>query len=241
MNALNTLLLFASDENRSLGELFHMENVEKYWAKVTKAIVETLSMVGIAMPFIIVFGILLGIALVVISPGHLYENKAIYGILPRLVNFLRSIPFVILIAVILPFTRFIAGTAVGVPGAVVPIVVALIPFVARQVELALFEVDRGVIEMALSLGISKPYLIYHILLKEGRAGIIRAITLSSISMVGYSAMAGVVGGGGIGDLAIRYGYGRFMTDITFVSVVMLVALIFLLQGIGSFLLKRLSY
>jgi D-methionine transport system permease protein len=215
-------------------------NVVKYAGKMGKAILETLEMVGISLPLIALGGILLGIALVVITEGHLYENKALNAVLPRAVNILRSIPFVILIAVLLPFTRFIAGTAVGVPGAVVPIIVALIPFVARQVELSVFEVDRGVIEMALSLGISKNYIIYHILLKEARGAIIRAITLSSISLVSYSAMAGVVGGGGIGDLAIRYGYARFMGDITFMSVVLLLGLVFGLQALGNLLLRKFS-
>jgi D-methionine transport system permease protein len=233
-------VLLAVDED-AVGIAKIMPNVVKYWDRMVKAIFETLQMVGFALPIITVFGILLGVCLVVISKGHIYENRILNETLPRIVNVMRSIPFVILIAVILPFTRFTVGTAVGVPGAVVPMVVALIPFVARQVELSLFEVDRGVIEMALSLGISKPYLIFHILLKEGRAGIIRSITLCSISLVSYSAMAGVVGGGGIGDLAIRYGYARFMTDITFFSVVLLLILVFGLQGIGNLLLKKLSY
>jgi D-methionine transport system permease protein len=217
-----------------------LPNVVKYWSKMVKAIIETLEMVGISLAFIVVLGIALGIALVVISPGHLYDNRGLNAIVPKLVNLLRSIPFVILIALILPFTRFVVGTAVGVPGACVPLVVAMIPFVARQVELAMLEVDRGVIEMALSLGFSKPYIIFRILLKESRSGIIRVIILSSISLVGYSAMAGVVGGGGIGDLAIRYGYARFMTDITIFSVILLLILVFALQGIGNLILKRLA-
>jgi D-methionine transport system permease protein len=215
-------------------------NVVKYSGKMIKAITETLEMVGIALPVITLGGILLGVALVVITDGYLYENRLLNAILPRAVNILRSIPFVILIAVLLPFTRFAVGTAVGVPGAVVPMIVALIPFVARQVELSIFEVDKGVIEMALSLGISKPYIIFHILLKEARGAIIRAVTLSSISLVSYSAMAGVVGGGGIGDLAIRYGYARFMGDITFVSVVLLLVLVFGMQAVGNLLLHKFS-
>lgn len=216
-------------------------NVVKYWPKMVKAIFETLKMVGISLPIITAGGVALGVALVVISDGHIYENKTLNRILPRLVNVLRAIPFVILIAAILPFTRFIVGTAVGVPGAVVPMIAAMIPFIARQVELALLEIDRGVVDMAFSLGISKPYLIFHILLKEARGAIIRAVTLSSISLVSYSAMAGVVGGGGIGDLAIRYGYARLMSDITFFSVVLLLILVFGLQGIGNILLKKFSY
>jgi D-methionine transport system permease protein len=224
--------------NELVQELF--PNVVKYWAKMVKAIIETLEMVGISLGFIVVLGVALGLLLVVISPGHLYDNRGLNAIIPKLVNLVRSIPFVILIALILPFTRFVVGTAVGVPGACVPLVVAMIPFVARQVELAVLELDRGVIEMALSLGFSKLYIIFRILLKESRAGIIRVIILSSISLVGYSAMAGVVGGGGIGDLAIRYGYARFMGDITIFSVILLLALVFALQGIGNLILKRLT-
>ncbi|MDR2176067.1 MAG: ABC transporter permease [Synergistaceae bacterium] len=215
-------------------------NVAQYWARVVKAIVETLEMVSVSFGFVAVLGVALGIVLVVISEGHLYENKILNTVVPRLVNLFRSIPFVILVAFILPFTRFMVGTAVGVPGAIVPIVVAMVPFVARQVELALLEVNRGVIDMALSLGFSKPYIVFRILLKEARSGIVRALTLSSISLVGYSAMAGVVGGGGIGDLAIRYGYARFMSDITLLSLLLLLGIVFFLQGIGNFVLERLG-
>lgn len=124
-------------------------NVARYWPRLVKAVFETLEMVGISLPIITVGGIALGVGLVVISEGHIYENKTLNGILPRLVNILRAIPFVILIAAILPFTRFLVGTAVGVPGAVIPMIVAMIPFVARQVELALLEIDKGVTAAAL--------------------------------------------------------------------------------------------
>jgi D-methionine transport system permease protein len=216
-------------------------NVVKYWDKFEAATVETLQMVFISLLFIVVLGIALGLVLVVITPGHLYGNRALNAVVPRLVNLLRSIPFVLLIALILPFTRLLVGTAIGVKGAIVPIVIAMIPFVARQVEQAVFELDKGVIEMALSLGLSRIYILFRIILKEARTGITRIIILSSISVVGYSTMAGVVGGGGIGDLAIRYGYARFMGDITIASVILLLILVFSLQGIGNIVLKRLSH
>jgi D-methionine transport system permease protein len=218
-----------------------MPNVVKYGDKFEVAAIETLQMVFISLVFIVVLGIALGIVLVVITPGHLYGNRLLNAIVPRLVNLLRSIPFVLLIALILPFTRLVAGTAIGVRGAIVPIVIAMIPFVARQVEQAVFELDKGVIEMALSLGLSRLYILFRIILKEARTGITRIIILSSISLVGYSTMAGVVGGGGIGDLAIRYGYARFMGDVTLVSVILLLILVFGLQGIGNVILKRLSH
>jgi D-methionine transport system permease protein len=216
-------------------------NVLNYRERILGAIAETLQMVGGSLALVIVFGVTLGILLVVISDGHLYENRALHYVLPKLVNLMRSIPFVILIAVMLPVTRIIAGTAIGVRGAMVPIVAAMTPFVARQIELAALEVNPGVIEMALSLGFSKPYIILRILLKESRSGIIRALILSSISLVSFSAMAGVVGGGGIGDLAIRYGYARYMFDITILAVVLLLVLVFSLQGIGNIILKRITH
>jgi D-methionine transport system permease protein len=218
-----------------------LPNVVQLWPKFSLGIVETLEMVGFSLVFIIFFGILLGFFLVVISPGQLYENRVLNNIVPRLVNLLRSVPFVLLIVFLVPFTRLIMGTAIGVKGAIVPIVIALIPFIARQVEQAVFEIDKGVVEMGLSLGLSKPYIILHILLKEARSGIIRILVLSSISLVGYSTMAGVVGGGGIGDLALRYGYARYMGDVTFVSIVFLVALVYAIQGVGNLLLKRLAH
>ncbi|WP_051209564.1 methionine ABC transporter permease [Propionicicella superfundia] len=218
-----------------------LPNAVRYWPRIVTSLIETLQMVGIALAFVVPLGVLLGILLLVVAPGHLYENRLLDAIVPRVVNLMRSIPFVIMIAVIIPFTRLVAGTAVGVPGAVVPIIVALVPFVARQVELALADVDRGVIDMALSLGFSRPYVIGRVLLKEGRSGIVRALVLSSISLVGYTAMAGVVGGGGIGDLAIRYGYARFMPDITLISLILLLVIVFALQGAGNLVLRRTSH
>ncbi len=216
-------------------------NVITYWDTLVQAIVETLQMVSVSLVIIIILGTLLGIVLAVISDGHLYENKLLNGIIPRFVDLIRAIPFVILLALLMGVTRFIVGTAIGVPGAIVPMVISLTPFVSRQIEMALLEIDEGVIEMARSMGFSKPYIIFRIMLNESRNGIIRSITLSSISLVSFSTMAGVVGGGGIGDFAIRYGYGRMMMDITAVSVIILLALVFLLQGTGNFILKKISH
>lgn len=216
-------------------------NLIHYREQFLKALGETLQMVSVSLIFTVVLGTLLGVVLVVITEGHLYENIVLNQIIPKIVNVLRAIPFVILLALIMPFTRLLVGTAIGVPGAIVPLIVGMFPFVSRQVELAIWEIDPGVIEMARSMGYSRPYIIFRIMLKEGRAGIIRGIITSAITLVNFSTMAGVVGGGGIGDFAIKYGYGRVMTDITVVSVVALLVLVFLIQGVGNRIIRYTSH
>ena len=216
-------------------------NVITYWDTLVQAIVETLQMVSVSLVIIIILGTLLGIVLAVISDGHLYENKLLNGIIPRFVDLIRAIPFVILLALLMGVTRFIVGTAIGVPGAIVPMVISLTPFVSRQIEMALLEIDEGVIEMARSMGFSKPYIIFRIMLNESRNGIIRSITLSSISLVSFSTMAGVVGGGGIGDFAIRYGYQYFKSDIMVVTILVIVVIVYLIQGMGDLIYRKLSH
>ncbi|MDR0500886.1 MAG: ABC transporter permease [Coriobacteriales bacterium] len=218
-----------------------LPNVVKYWDVFLQAIIDTLIMVSVTLALVIIFGTLIGIILAVISKGHLYQNAILNAIIPKIVNLFRAIPFVILLALLLPFTRLIVGTAIGVPGAIVPMVIAMTPFVSRQIELTLLEVDMGVIQMARSMGFSKPYIVLRIMLSEARAGIIRSFVISSISIVSFATMAGVIGGGGIGDFAIRYGYGRMMTDITFVSVIVLLVLVFSMQGIGNFILRKTTH
>ena len=215
-------------------------NVVKYWKYFVEAIGETLVIVGISIVLIIAIGLLLGILLVIIDDGGICENKILNAIVPKIINIIRAVPFVILLTLLMPVTRAIVGTAIGIKGAIVPLVVCLSPFVARQMEVTLHDVDPGVIEMARAFGYSKPYIIFRILLKEAREGIIRVTITSAISLVNTSTMAGVIGGGGIGDFAIRYGYTRMMTDITWVSVIVLLVLIFAIQGVGNLVLKKLS-
>lgn len=218
-----------------------LPNVVNYWDYFLEAIVETLIIVGISIVLIISIGLLLGILLVIIDDGGICENKALNLIVPKIINVIRAVPFVILLTLLMPFTRAIVGTAIGIKGAIVPLVVCLSPFVARQMEVAIHDVDPGVIEMARACGYSKPYIIFHIILKEAREGIIRVTITSAISLVNTSTMAGVIGGGGIGDFAIRYGYTRMMTDITWVSVIVLLIFIFAIQGIGNMILKKVSH
>ena len=223
---------------KSVLDLF--PNVVKYWKYFLEAIGETLIIVSISIVLVILIGLFLGILLVIIDDGGICENKALNRIVPKVINVIRAVPFVILLTLLMPVTRAIVGTAIGIKGAIVPLVVCLAPFVARQMEVAIRDIDPGVIEMAKALGYSKPYIIFRIMLKEAREGIIRVTVTSAISLVNTSTMAGVIGGGGIGDFAIRYGYTRMMTDIAWVSVIVLLIIIFLIQGSGNLVLKKLS-
>lgn len=216
-------------------------NIFYYEDRFFTSIKETLMMVGISAVISLFFGLLLGILVVVTSEGKIYENKVINSILSKIINFFRSVPFVLLIALILPFTRIIVGTAIGVKGAVVPMVVAMIAFSSRQFEQVLLEVDDGVIEAGLSMGFSKPYIIYKIILSEARQGLVRTFVICIISLVNYSAMAGTVGGGGLGDFAIRYGYAKYLNDITITCVVLLLILVFAIQAIGNLINKLISH
>lgn len=208
-------------------------NVIKYWEKFPEATGETLAMFFGSIFFIALFGIVIGVLLATMRPGGLLEQRVFYSLLSKVVNFFRAIPFVILIALALPFTRLVVGTAIGVRGAIVPIVVGMVPFVSRQVEQVLLQVDGRLVDMARTLGLGKGYIIVKVLLNEGRAGIVRVLTICSISLIGHTAMAGAVGGGGLGALAIQYGYSRSMTDMTIACVAILLVFVFLLQWIGN--------
>lgn len=185
-------------------------------------------------------GLPMGILLVVTAPGGLKPNKVIYKILDVLVNIVRSIPFLILLMLIIPFTRMIVGKSYGATATIVPLSLAAAPFVARLVESSLLEVDHGVIEAAQSMGAGLWMIIWKVLLPESRTSLIVGATIALGTILGYSAMAGVVGGGGLGDIAIRYGYHRYQGDIMIVTVVLLVVLVQILQMIGTRLSKKLD-
>ncbi len=185
-------------------------------------------------------GLPMGILLVVTAPGGLKPNKVIYKILDVLVNIVRSIPFLILLMLIIPFTRMIVGKSYGATATIVPLSLAAAPFVARLVESSLLEVDHGVIEAAQSMGAGLWMIIWKVLLPESRTSLIVGATIALGTILGYSAMAGVVGGGGLGDIAIRYGYHRYQGDIMIVTVVLLVVLVQILQVIGTRLSKKLD-
>ncbi|MFL0253157.1 methionine ABC transporter permease [Clostridium neuense] len=218
-----------------------MPNVVELFPDMIAALKETLIMVAISGIISAVIGIPVGVILVVTRPKGILENKVIYSIVGKIINAFRSIPFVILIAAIIPLTRLLVGTTIGVKGAVVPLVFGTAPFVARQIESALLDIDKGVIEAAEAMGSSPFEIIYRVLLKEGLPQIVYALTITTVSLISFSAVAGTVGGGGLGDFAIRYGYQYFKTDIMVVTIIILLVLVSLIQGLGEFLLKKLSH
>ncbi len=210
------------------------------WYEIWLASVDTFWMLGGSLLFTVVLGLPLGVLLFLTGPRQMFEQKAVYTLLSLVVNILRSLPFIILLIVMIPLTVLITGTSLGVAGAIPPLVVGATPFFARLVETALREVDKGIIEATQAMGASTRQIIWNALLPEARPGIIAAITVTAITLVPYTAMAGVVGAGGLGDLAIRFGYQRFRTDVMVVTVVMLLILVQILQTVGDKLVVHFS-
>jgi len=202
-----------------------------------KAIRDTLTMFGIAGAFVLLFGLFFGVLLITTRKGGILENAVVFQILDKAINVFRSIPFIILLTLLLPLTRLIMGTAIGVKGAIVPLVIGTTPFFSRQVEAALSEISSGVVEAAQSIGMSPAGIIFRVYLREGIPMLARAATITAISLIGSTAMAGAVGAGGLGDFAIRYGHNRFMEDVTWVTVAALVLLVCIVQIIGSLIAK----
>lgn len=208
------------------------------WAEITKATGDTLVMLGWSLLFTVIIGMALGIILFLTSKGQLLQNLPLYGVLSLIVNILRSVPFVILMISVFPITKAIVHTTIGVQGAIPPLVIAAAPFLARLVETALREIDSGVIEAAQSMGATPWQIVWRVLMPEARPGLISAVTVTAVALLSYSAMSGVVGGGGLGDLSLRYGYMRFRTDIMIVTVVILVLFVQLLQMLGDRLVAK---
>jgi len=201
---------------------------------------QTVLMVGAAAGIAILFGLPLAVLLLVTAPGGLAPNAVVNRPLGLVVNAIRSTPFIILMVAIVPFTRLIAGTSIGTTAAIVPLALAAIAFVARLFENALREVDRGVIEAARAMGATRLQIVWKVLVPEALPGLVAAVTVMLVSLVGYSAMAGAVGGGGLGDLGIRFGYQRFMPEVMAIVVVILILFVQGLQSLGDRLVRRLS-
>ncbi|MFZ6047973.1 methionine ABC transporter permease [Pseudomonas sp. CR3202] len=210
------------------------------WYEIWLATLDTFLMLGGSLLFTVLLGLPLGVLLFLTGPRQLFEQKAVYALLSLVVNVLRSLPFIILLIVMIPFTVFVTGTSLGVAGAIPPLVVGATPFFARLVETALREVDRGILEATQAMGATTGQIIWNALLPEARPGIFAAITVTAITLVSYTAMAGVVGAGGLGDLAIRFGYQRFQTDVMVVTVVLLLVLVQILQTVGDKLVVHFS-
>lgn len=203
-----------------------------------KAFFETIYMVLIALAIAIIIGLPLGILLFVTDKDLFLENKSVKSILGFIINMVRSIPFIILLVALLPITNLITGSTIGPTAASVSLSVAGIPFFARIVETSLRETNKGIIEAAVAVGATPWMIIKDILLSEARPGIIQGITLTTISLIGYSAMAGIIGGGGIGDLAIRFGYYRYDNTVMLTTIVVLICLVQLIQLAGDLIARK---
>lgn len=211
-----------------------MGRLPDFW----QAIGDTLLMVVWSGAISFVLGLALGVVVTVTRPGGILENRAVYQLLDKLINFIRSIPFIILLTAVMPLSRLIMGTAIYVRGAIVPLVFGAVPFFTRQVESALAQVDKGLVEAALAMGSSPLEIVFRVYLRESIAAIARGTTITLISLIGLTAMAGVVGAGGLGDFAIRYGHDRNMTDVTYVTVLVVFLLVSLIQFIGGRIVKK---
>lgn len=203
-----------------------------------QAMGDTLLMVLWSGAISFVLGLALGVVITVTKPGGILENRVIYQILDKAINFFRSIPFIILLTAVMPVSRLIMGTAIYVRGAIVPLVFGTVPFFTRQIESALAQVDKGLVEAALSMGSTPLEIIFRIYLRESVAAIVRGTTITIISLIGLTAMAGAVGAGGLGDFAIRYGHDRNMTDVTYVTVLVVFLLVSLIQLIGGHIVRK---
>jgi len=203
-----------------------------------QATLDTIIMVALSGVISIVVGILLGVALYITHPDRFLAKPILHRVLGLIVNIGRSIPFIILMLAIVPFTRLIMGTSIGLGAAVVPLTVAAIPFVARLIEGALNEVSPGLIETAQSMGATPMQIIWKVLLPEAKSGIITSTTITLITLISYSAMAGAVGAGGLGAIGINYGYNRYDTTIMVITVVITVVLVQIIQSLGDYLVKR---
>lgn len=211
------------------------------WGDIAQATLDTLVMLGASLTLTILFGIPLGVLLFLTDRGQLADSPVVNRVAGIIVNVLRSIPFVILLIVMIPLTLLVMGTSLGVAGAIPPLVVGAAPFYARLVEGALREVPRATIEAAQAMGASRLQIVTKALLPEALPGLVSGATVTAVALVSFTAMAGVVGAGGLGDLAIRYGYQRFQTDVMLVTVVLLVLLVQLIQFAGDRFARRLDH
>lgn len=216
-----------------------------YSAKITMLLtqgtLDTLYMVVLATLISILLGVPLGVLLLVTSKGYFYEDLRFYNILGTIVNALRSVPFIILMVAIIPLTKLIVGTSIGTTAAIVPLTVSTIPFLARLVETSLRTVPYGLVEAAQSMGTSPITIIKKVLLPEALPELVQNFTLTVIVIIGCSAMAGTIGGGGLGDIAIRYGYQRFQVEVMIATVVILIVMVQLTQVLGDFIAKKVDH
>lgn len=216
-------------------------NVIEFASDFPQAIIDTLLMLVISGLISVVIGILLAVIVVVTRKDGLKENQPVFWILDKIINLFRSIPFIILIPTVAVLSRALFGTTIGIEGALVPLVIGTAPFVARQMESAIMEIDPGIIEASIAMGLSTKEIIFDVYLRENIPGMIRGLTISFIALVGQIAIVGSIGAGGLGDMAIRYGLQRSMGDITFVVIILILILISIVQAIGDKLVEKTTH
>ena len=221
-----------------------LETISAFWAEygtvLTEGVWDTLVMTGLSTLFAYVIGLPLGVALILTQPHGIRPRRALYAVLDWIVNIGRSLPFIILMVAIMPFTRMVVGTSIGVKGAIVPLVVSAAPFIARMVETSLSEVDAGVIEAAQSMGASTFQIVRKVYLPEAMPSLILGGAISIVTILAYTAIAGTVGAGGLGDIAVRYGHQRGITSVMWVTVVFLVILVQVVQLVFNWLSRRID-
>ena len=205
-----------------------------------QGLLETLQMVGVSGLLATLLGVPLGVLLVVTGPGHILPHRTVNAVVGVIANIVRSTPFIILLVAIIPVTRLIVGTSIGTAAAIVPLTLAAIPFVGRLTEAALREVDSGLIEAAQAMGATPLQIVVKVLLPEALSSVVAGLTITIVSLINYSAMAGAVGGGGLGDIGIRYGYQRFLPEVMITVIVILIILVQAVQTVGDRLARRLN-
>jgi D-methionine transport system permease protein len=210
------------------------------WQAMWDATVQTLYMTGISVLATFILGILLGLLLFLTSPGNMWENKPVNTVIGGIVNIFRSIPFIILIVLLIPFSTLLFGTMIGEQAALPSLIIGAAPFYARMVEIGLREIDKGVIEAAKSMGATTATIIWKVLLPESMPALVSGITVTAIALIGYTAMAGVIGAGGLGNLAYLEGFQRNQNDVTLVATVIILIIVFIVQFIGDFITSKID-
>lgn len=221
-----------------------MSNMAEFFnlwgSAIWAAFVQTLEMTAIALVLSILVGVPLGVLLILTRKNGQAENQIVYAVLNAIINVIRSIPFIILLFLILPVTKWISGTTIGVQGVIFPLVVSCAPYIARLMESAMLEVDRGVIEAYQSMGISTPKIVSFVIIREARSSIVLGLTIAAIGLIGETAMAGLVGAGGLGDLAYQFGYTRFQPDVMYAVIIILIVIVQCIQSLGNAFARKLK-
>lgn len=217
-----------------------MEKIIAYQPEIWLSIWQTFIMVGVSILAAVFVGLPLGTYLYLSRKGNLYENKIVFFILDSFVNIIRSFPFLLLVVFLIPFTRLVVGTAIGTTAATVPLAIISIAYYARLVEQSLLDVPKGIIEAAISMGATKNQIIFKFLYREARSGLVFGLTTATISFISYSTIMGIVGGGGVGDFAIRYGYQRYENELMLFTIVIMIIFVLLIQFTGTKISKKLD-